>query len=86
MDDRAYCIENLKQCHIRYDPSSLLIGKKEFKPKNCRISSLLDRFLPQSYTFLVFFSVLMGAMNVGQAMPYVEAFSMAKASAATIFR
>ena len=35
---------------------------------------------------LVFFSVLMGAMNVGQAMPYVEAFSMAKASAATIFR
>ena len=28
----------------------------------------------------------MGAMNVGQAMPYVEAFSMAKASAATIFR
>ena len=27
----------------------------------------------------------MGAMNVGQATPYVEAFSMAKAAAATIF-
>ena len=33
----------------------------------------------------VFFSVLMGAMNVGQATPYVEAFSMARAAAATIF-
>ena len=27
----------------------------------------------------------MGAMNVGQATPYVEAFSMAKAAAGTIF-
>ncbi len=27
----------------------------------------------------------MGAMNVGQASPYVEAFSMAKGAAATIF-
>lgn len=58
MDDRAYCLEHLDDCQIRYDPSSLLI---------------------------VFFSVLMGAMNVGQATPYVEAFSMAKASAANIF-
>ncbi len=33
----------------------------------------------------VFFSVLMGAMNVGQATPYVEAYSMARAAAATIF-
>ncbi len=29
--------------------------------------------------------MLMGAMNVGQATPYVEAFSMARAAAATIF-
>ena len=28
----------------------------------------------------------MGAMNVGQASPYIEAFSMAKGSAALIFR
>ena len=27
----------------------------------------------------------MGAMNVGQATPYVEAFSMAKAAAGIIF-
>ena len=27
----------------------------------------------------------MGAMNVGQATPYVEAFSMAKGAAGTIF-
>ena len=58
MDDRAHCLEHLDDCHIRYDPSSLLI---------------------------VFFSVLMGAMNVGQATPYVEAFSQAKASASIIF-
>ena len=33
----------------------------------------------------VFFSVLMGAMNIGQASPYVEAFSIARAAAAAIF-
>ena len=33
----------------------------------------------------VFFSVLMGAMNVGQASPYVEAFSMARGAAALVF-
>lgn len=33
----------------------------------------------------VFFSVLMGAMNVGQTAPYVEAFSVARGAAATIF-
>lgn len=38
-----------------------------------------------SSLLVVFFSVLMGAMNVGQATPYVEAFSMAKAAASTIF-
>ena len=36
-------------------------------------------------SFQVFFSVLMGAMNVGQAAPYVEAFASAKAAAAAIF-
>ncbi len=39
----------------------------------------------KSGNFQVFFSVLMGAMNVGQASPYVEAFSTAKAAAAAIF-
>ena len=38
-----------------------------------------------SNLLIVFFSVLMGAMNAGQATPYVEAFSMAKAAAGTIF-
>ena len=38
-----------------------------------------------SSLLVVFFSVLLGAMNVGQATPYVEAFSMAKGAAATIF-
>ena len=33
----------------------------------------------------MFFSVLMGAMNVGQASAYVEAFSQAKGAAAQIF-
>ena len=97
MDDRAYCIEDIKQCHIRYDPSSLLIGKKIIILKSPKIAGavhllVLDRLLLPTKLIiftslsLVFFSVLMGAMNVGQAMPYVEAFSMAKASAATIFR
>ncbi|KAG7166950.1 ATP-dependent translocase ABCB1-like 1 [Homarus americanus] len=34
---------------------------------------------------IVFFSVLMGAMTVGQAAPYMEAFSVARGAAATIF-
>lgn len=34
---------------------------------------------------IVFFSVLMGAMNVGQTAPYVEAFGVARGAAATIF-
>jgi ATP-binding cassette, subfamily B (MDR/TAP), member 1 len=33
----------------------------------------------------VFFSVLMGAMQAGQASPYVEAFAMARSAAAIIF-
>ena len=38
MDDRAYCIEDIKQCHIRYDPSSLLIGKKRIILKSPKIA------------------------------------------------
>ncbi|XP_037800229.1 ATP-dependent translocase ABCB1-like [Penaeus monodon] len=38
-----------------------------------------------SNLIIVFFSVLMGAMNVGQAAPYIEAFSVARGAAATIF-
>ncbi|XP_076061207.1 ATP-dependent translocase ABCB1-like [Oratosquilla oratoria] len=34
---------------------------------------------------IVFFSVLMGAMNMGQAAPYAEAFSVARGAAATIY-
>ncbi|XP_071520197.1 ATP-dependent translocase ABCB1-like [Panulirus ornatus] len=34
---------------------------------------------------IVFFSVLMGAMNVGQAAPYMEAFNVARGAAATIY-
>ena len=58
MDDREKCLENLEDCTVRFDASTLLI---------------------------VFFSVLMGALNVGQASPYVEAFAMAKGAAAGIF-
>ena len=42
------------------------------------------RYDPSSL-LIVFFSVLMGAMNVGQATPYFEAFVMAKGAAAVIF-
>lgn len=38
-----------------------------------------------SNLIIVFFSVLMGAMNVGQAAPYIEAFSVARGAAANIF-
>lgn len=48
-------------------------------PENCQA-----RYTPASL-LIVFFSVLMGAMNVGQASPYIEAFSMAKGAAAMIF-
>jgi len=48
-------------------------------PENCAA-----RYTPASL-LIVFFSVLMGAMNVGQASPYIEAFSMAKGAAAMIF-
>ncbi|XP_046633239.1 ATP-dependent translocase ABCB1-like isoform X2 [Daphnia pulicaria] len=34
---------------------------------------------------IVFFSVLIGAMQIGQAAPYMEAFSVARGAAATIF-
>ena len=48
-------------------------------PEDCNA-----RYTPASL-LIVFFSVLMGAMNVGQASPYIEAFSIAKGSAAIIF-
>ncbi|MPC45721.1 Multidrug resistance protein 1 [Portunus trituberculatus] len=38
-----------------------------------------------SKLIIVFFSVLMGAMNVGQSAPYWEAFTVARGAAATIF-
>ncbi|CAG0912521.1 unnamed protein product [Notodromas monacha] len=38
-----------------------------------------------SVLIIVFFSVLMGAMNVGQATPYIESFGVARAAAATLF-
>ncbi len=34
---------------------------------------------------IVFFSVLIGAMQIGQAAPYMEAFSVARGAAASIF-
>lgn len=34
---------------------------------------------------IVFFSALMGSMNIGQASPYVEALSVARAAAASIY-
>lgn len=38
-----------------------------------------------SKLIIVFFSVLMGAMNVGQSAPYWEAFTVARGAAGTIF-
>nr|CAG4650007.1 EOG090X02PU [Sida crystallina] len=38
-----------------------------------------------SSLIIVFFSVLMGAMQIGQAAPYVEAFMVARGAAANIF-
>ncbi|XP_045621631.1 ATP-dependent translocase ABCB1 [Procambarus clarkii] len=38
-----------------------------------------------SKLIIVFFSVLMGAMNIGQAAPFLEAFNIARGAAATIF-
>ncbi|XP_064091932.1 ATP-dependent translocase ABCB1-like isoform X2 [Macrobrachium nipponense] len=44
-----------------------------------------DGSFEPSNLIIVFFSVLMGAMNVGQSAPYVEAFNVARGAAATIF-
>ena len=33
----------------------------------------------------VFFSVLMGAMNMGQAAPFMEAFNVARGAAANVY-
>lgn len=53
------------------------------------ISLILASCDGNSYTasdlLIVFFSVLIGAMQIGQAAPYMEAFSVARGAAATIF-
>lgn len=53
------------------------------------ISLILAACDGNSYTssdlLIVFFSVLIGAMQIGQAAPYMEAFSVARGAAATIF-
>ena len=46
-------------------------------------SKACDRIIFLSHQ--VFFSVLMGAMQVGQASPYVEAFAIARSAASMIF-
>ncbi len=46
----------------------------------------MDLSLLYSPEIQVFFSVLLGALNVGQASPYIEAFSIAKGSATAIFK
>merc|ERR1719328_340886 len=53
-----------------------------FENQSCETCK--DGFSPASL-MVVFFSVLMGAMNIGQASPYVEAFASARAAAAAIF-
>ncbi|XP_040579247.1 ATP-dependent translocase ABCB1 isoform X1 [Lepeophtheirus salmonis] len=49
-------------------------------PTDCQI-----RYGP-SNLLIVFFSVLMGAMNIGQASPYVEAFAIARGAASSVFQ
>lgn len=53
------------------------------------ISLILAACDDNSYTssdlLIVFFSVLIGAMQIGQAAPYMEAFSVARGAAASIF-
>lgn len=53
------------------------------------ISLILAACDSNSYTssdlLIVFFSVLIGAMQIGQAAPYMEAFSVARGAAASIF-
>ena len=44
-----------------------------------------DNNYTSSDLLIVFFSVLIGAMQIGQAAPYMEAFSVARGAAATIF-
>ena len=68
MDDRAYCIEDIKQCHIRYDPSSLLIGKKSIikaqKLQEQFIVSIGSIITPnQTYYFHLPFSSIFFCIN-----------------------
>ena len=50
------------------------------------ISLILDACDTNAYSpsdlLIVFFSVLIGAMQIGQAAPYMEAFSVARGAAA----
>ncbi|GAB6020134.1 hypothetical protein CHUAL_002862 [Chamberlinius hualienensis] len=45
----------------------------------------VDPAYTASNMIIVFFSVLMGAMNMGQSAPYIEAFSQARAAAASVY-
>lgn len=54
---------------------------------------LEERPLPDSETtytpgvmFVVFFSVMMGSMNLGMASPYIEAFGIAKGAGAKVYK
>ena len=75
MDDREACILEPLTCSARYTPATLLIVS---------LNSLWISLY--SNAMQVFFSVLLGALNVGQASPYIEAFSIAKGSATAIFK
>ena len=57
---------------------------QSFDPTSQDPTSCSPRYTASSL-LIVFLSVLMGALEIGQASPYVEAFSMAKGAAAIIF-
>lgn len=48
------------------------------------LEECIIRYEPKSL-LVVFFSILVGAMQVGQGLPYVESFSVARGAAASIF-
>ena len=83
MDDRVECFSNLQECNVRY-------ARPQQTSFHCIPQFLITknlcccRYTPSSL-LIVFFSVLMAAMNVGQASPYVEAFAISRAAAASIF-
>ena len=79
MDDRESCEDDPSDCSPRYTASSLLIVRRRM------MMTVMFLFPFCKLSCQVFLSVLMGALEIGQATPYVEAFSMAKAAAAIIF-